>query len=262
MFSIKNLYDAIDAFAPFYLSDNEVKSGGYDNSGIILESQSEVNGVLFSLDLTEKAVKTAKKYGVNTIVTHHPAIYKPVKSLSANDGTTAAILLAANFRLNVLSAHLNLDAAERGIDFWLAKGLGAKEFSILYRDGDKCGYGREFTVNATLNDLKKRVKENFSTDKIIIYGEKGKTIKNCACFCGGGSEYALNAVKSGKTDAELIVTSDMPHHVIKELTEYGKSIIILPHYVAEEYGFNKFYQELSSCLKNVKTYYFYDKRFI
>lgn len=262
MFSVKNLYDTIDGFAPFCLSDHEVAAGGYDNSGIIVKSHDEVKGVLFSLDLSEYAVKAAKRYSCDTIVTHHPAVYHPVKNLSEDDKTTAAVLLAVKSNMNVVSAHLNLDAAENGIDFWLAKGLGANEFSIIFRDGDKCGYGREFTVNATLNDMKKRVKENFSSSKIIAYGEQNKIIRKCASFCGGGSDYALKAVKCGKTDAELIVSSDMPHHVLKELTEYGKSIIILPHYVAEEFGFKKFYQTISPCLNGVKTYYFYDKRFI
>ena len=262
MFDLEGLYAAVDKFAPFSLSEEMVKRGEYDNSGVIIKNHSQVKAVLFSLDLSETAVKKAFSLSCDTVITHHPAIYYPIKSLSVDDKTTAALLAAAKKGLNVISAHLNLDSAENGIDFFLAQGLGAKSCGIIDRLSENCGYGREFTVNATLFEMKKRIKENFKTDKIIVYGKNGNRVKTCASFCGGGSGHALDYVKNGKTDADLIISSDMPHHVIKELTEYGKSIIILPHYVAEEYGFRKFYERISSELPDeIKSFYFYDKRF-
>ena len=110
--------------------------------------------------------------------------------------------------------------------------------------------------------MKKRIKQNFNTDKISVYGKRGYVAKKCASFCGGGAGYALTQVKEGKTDADLIITSDMPHHIIKELTEYGKSIIIIPHYCAEEYGFKAFYEKLSQKFSGkADSFYFFDKRF-
>ena len=90
MFSIKKLYNAVDGYAPFAISDEMVKRGEYDNSGIIIKSHDEVKAVLFSLDLSEEAVKTAKRLSCDTIVTHHPAVYYPVKSLSEDDTGAAA----------------------------------------------------------------------------------------------------------------------------------------------------------------------------
>ena len=262
MFSIKDLYGLIDGYAPFSLSEEMVRRGEYDNSGIILKSHDQVKAVLFSLDLSEDAVKTAKRLGCDTIVTHHPAVYYPVKNLSVDDKTTASLLAAAKNGSNVISAHLNLDAAVNGIDACLAKGLGAKSFRIIDILCEGCGYGREFSLRLPLNEIKKTIKQNFKTDKIIAYGKRGVTVLKVASFCGGGSSHALDYVKKGITDADLIVSSDMPHHVIKELTEYGKSIIIIPHYVAEEYGFKKFYEKISENLAGkVGSFYFYDKRF-
>lgn len=262
MFDINALYSKIDEFAPFSVSEQMIKLGEYDNSGIIIKSHEEVKSVLFSLDLSEAAVKKAKSLSCDTVVTHHPAIYYPVKSLKYDDKTTSSVLLAAKRNLNVLSAHLNLDAAENGIDYYLAKGLGADSYRIIDKLDGKHGYGREFAVSVSLSDIKKRIKENLKTDKFVSYGKNGNIIKKCASFCGGGAGHALEYVKAGKTDADLIISSDMPHHVIKELTEYGKSIIILPHYSAEEYGFKKFYEKISSELSGkVESFYFSDKRF-
>ena len=263
MFDIKELYSTVDAYAPFALSEKLIEKGDYDNSGLLIKTHDVVKGVLFSLDLSEESVKKAKRLNLDTIITHHPAIYHPVKSLSEDDKTSSAVLLAATKGLNVISAHLNLDVAAKGIDACLAQGLGAKSFKIIDDLDGENGYGREFNLNLTLAEIKKTVKSVFKTNKAIAYGKESRRLKKCACFCGGGAGYALGYVKSGKTDADLIVTSDMPHHVIKELTEYGKSIIILPHYVAEEYGFHKFYENISANLnEKIKTYYFYDKRFV
>lgn len=262
MFDINKLYEKIDEYAPFAISEEMIRRGEYDNSGIIIKTHDEINSVLFSLDLSERAVAEAKKLSCDTIVTHHPAIYYPVKSLSVDDKTTAALLKAAKYGMNVISAHLNLDAAKNGIDYYLSLGLGGKNCRIIDEISVNEGYGREFTADVSLNEMKKRIKDVFGTDKAITYGKRGAYVKNCASFCGGGAGHALDYVKKGMTDADLIVTSDMPHHIVKELTEYGKSIIILPHYVAEEYGFKKFYEKISDeIVGEVKSYYFSDKRF-
>lgn len=262
MYNLKNLYAVIDKLAPFSVSDEMVKQGEYDNSGIIIKSHDEIKSALFSLDLSEKAVSRAKSLSCDTVITHHPAIYHPVKSLSVDDKTTAAVLSAVKSGLNVISAHLNLDTAENGIDACLAEGLGAKSYRIIDMIDDRHGYGREFTVDATLSLMKKRIKENFGTSKITVYGKNRNAKLKCASFCGGGAGHAIDYVKHGLTDADLIITSDIPHHVLKELTEYGKSIIILPHYCAEEYGFKKFYEKVSAQVAGeIKTYYFSDKRF-
>lgn len=262
MFDINKLYAAVDKFAPFSVSEEMIRRGEYDNSGIIVKTHDNIKAVLFSLDLSEEAVKKAKRLSCDTIITHHPAIYYPVKSLSVDDKTTAAVILSAEKGLNVISAHLNLDAAEGGIDACLAECLGAKSYKIIDRLDEKHGYGREFAVNIALSEMKKRIKENLNTNKAVVYGKSGYVVKKCASFCGGGAGHALEYVKSGKTDADLIISSDMPHHIIKELTEYGKSIIILPHYPAEEYGFKKFYERVSSELPSeIKSFYFCDKSF-
>ena len=113
--------------APVALSDELcAKYGAYDNSGLILDCKEEVSGALFALDLTESVVNEARERGFNLIVTHHPAIYAPVKSISVGAGSpTAAVAKCMRAGISVISMHLNFDAAPRGIDGYLAEGLGA-----------------------------------------------------------------------------------------------------------------------------------------
>ena len=56
--------------APVALSDELCKKyGHYDNSGILVENEGEITGVLFSLDFTPEAAEEAVRRGCNLLVT-------------------------------------------------------------------------------------------------------------------------------------------------------------------------------------------------
>lgn len=261
MYKLKEFLKIMEEFAPLSLSYKMIERGDYDNSGIIVHNHDKVKSVLFSLDLSEEAVFCAIKEGADTIVTHHPAIYMPIKNLSST-GETKALLLAIKNNINVISMHLNLDVAENGIDKCLSECLGAKK-SVLLDVVDKgAGYGREFEVDKiSLTDFTKKLNEKLNTNKIISYGEK--EVKKIASFCGAGGSHAVSVLQNGVINADTIVTSDLQHHQLLALIEKGLNVIIIPHYIAEEYGFNKFYEfVLGKIDTQTKAYYFQDKRFM
>lgn len=259
MYSLEKFFSILDEYAPLIISQKMIEKGDYDNSGILIKCTDKVEKVLFSLDLSKNAVLSAVENGCDTIVTHHPAIYTPIKEM-AIDGQTAPVTLAVMNRLNVISMHLNLDMADLGIDYHLALALGGKKHKIIDFLDDKHGYGREFNHLSSFSDFVKELKIELSTDKIIAYGD-GK-VETVASFCGGGASHALDCVEKCRTNADTIVTSDMPHHVLKELVEREKKVVIIPHYASEDYGFNKFYSFVKEQTHGqVKTLYFEDRRF-
>lgn len=261
MYDIKAFLNTLESVAPLSLSQKMIENGCHDNSGIIVKAHAGVERVLFALDLSTASVKRALANKCDTIVTHHPAIYYPISELSM-DGDTSPLLQAVSNGVNVISMHLNLDIADRGIDHHLCLALGGESYRILFNVDESHGYGREFSVSGSLAQIVKNIKKDFSTRKVVVYGKPSAKITKIACFCGAGADDALKAVGNGLTDADLIVTSDMAHHQIKELVERGKNIVILPHYVAEEVGFKAFYQEITEKLNGeINTYYFDDKRF-
>ena len=259
MYKLKEYLTLLENFAPLYLSDKMIEKGAYDNSGIIVESHDCVEKVLFSLDLSMAAVCEAKARGCDTIITHHPAIYAPIKMLSVND-QTRALTEAVKLGLNVISMHLNLDVAREGIDYNLALALGAKEQTILDVIEDGAGYGREFLVDKIqLDELVEQLKGKLNTDKVITYGNG--SVKRVGTFCGAGGTDAVKAAQNGSL-ADVFITSDLAHHNLKELIELDKKVVIIPHYAAENYGFEKFYEyALNNCVK-AQAYYFTDKRFM
>lgn len=262
MLTLDGFLEILDKRAPLKYSKAFIARGDHDNSGIIVRASDRVNKVLFSLDLSVAAVTKASRLGCDTVVTHHPAIYTPIYELNAN-GSTRAVLAAAERKTNVVSMHLNLDAASGGIDESLCLGLGAKEFSIIDKLEENAGYGKEFyTEGLTLSQIKAEAKKVLGARRIITYGSAKREIKKIASFCGGGASNALKYIENGG-DAELIVTSDMPHHVIKEMIENGVCVMLLTHYAAENYGFKKYYERIAEDVnKNAQCFFFTDERFM
>ncbi|MDE7158533.1 MAG: Nif3-like dinuclear metal center hexameric protein, partial [Clostridiales bacterium] len=136
-----------------------------------------------SLDCSQRAAETAKKIGANCIFTHHPAIFQAIRSLQEGD----AVLECAKSGISILSAHLNLDCAEGGIDDSLMHGLGGKNAESVMHPLTTGGYGKVFTVeNTPLSTFAERIKKEFKTQRIVVYGDR--PVKRVASFCGAGMD--------------------------------------------------------------------------
>ena len=259
MYKISEILNVLEDFAPLSLSQKMIEKGSYDNSGLLVKTSDKAEKILFSLDLSDQAVSRAIELGCDTIITHHPAIYEPLKSLSITS-ENASLVLAIKNQINVISMHLNLDIADFGIDQLLCDGLGGKNVKILSLVDEKHGYGRCAEVKETsLDAFVQNVKQNFMSDKIIAYGNNA--VKNIASFCGGGASCAIECLD--KICADTYISSDFSHHHLKALIEGGKNVVIIPHYVSEQYGFNNFYALLTKKLEGkAQTFYFLDKRFM
>ena len=244
--------------APVSLSDEFCgKYRMYDNSGIIINCGCEVTGVLFTLDLTDKAVEKAKTLGFNLIVTHHPAIFGGISKFDLTANPQAKTLAECmKCGISVISMHLNFDAAPQGIDYFLCKGLGGDkaELSSPLSNG---GYGRVYSVaSTTFKDFVQKVKNEFSTQMLFTSGEEDKKVSRVASFCGAGcDEQNINFATTG--GADVFVSADMKHHEILALTQRGIAVIVLTHYASENYGFEKIYSKIKGGLK-VKSEYLTD----
>ena len=132
----------LERVAPVALSDEFCRVYKlYDNSGIIIDCGADINGAVFSLDLSSKAISRAEELGYNLIITHHPAIYGGISRINCGDPVAQCVKKG----ISVISMHLNFDAAPEGIDYHLMRGLGGETAELL-APIDGGGYGRAYTV--------------------------------------------------------------------------------------------------------------------
>jgi dinuclear metal center YbgI/SA1388 family protein len=244
---ITEFVNLLEKYAPLKLSSDFVKEiNGYDNSGVIVNLDKDITGVVFSLDLTDIAVDMAIKNGCNLIFTHHPAIYAPINKIDYN----SPIYKAINNGIGVVSFHLNLDCAINGIDYYLAKGLGANNQEIMISLGEKVGYGRVFDVKKqSFNCFVESFKLEFNSNKVLAYGNLNDEISSVASFCGSGLD---EEVIDKASSVDVLVSSDVKHHLIIKALSQGKKLMVITHYSSEFYGFKRFYENVKDEI-GVKT---------
>ncbi len=249
---LSEIYKLADSIAPKVLSDEFCKNyGAYDNSGLLVEADEEIRGILFTLDLTMAAIDEAIEKDCNLIVTHHPVIYGKIDHICLSDEKLLGGKLVKCLRkgISVLSMHLNLDVVNGGIDESLMEGIckaagaGMRSPTIMEPVANG-GYGRSYEVDAlTLGELARNIGREFESDRVVVYGDLSRKLTRVASCCGaGGDENGVAFAK--RTGADVIVSSDFKHHVVTMALEMGLAVIALTHYASENYGFEKYYEKI------------------
>lgn len=273
---LSDFYAAIEKYAPIgYSKEFCEKYGAYDNSGILIDCGGEVSKAVFALDLSEEAVTFAVSVGADTIVTHHPAIYGKLAALKKGSAESGAVFAAIRQGVSVIGAHLNLDAAQGGIDESLAQGVRVAAVAANGEkrptqgendraDGEKkmytfsCGaggYGRVYDVTeCTAGKLKEAFDETFGGKHTLLFADAGKKIGRVASFCGAGADEE-SAAFAEENGADLLISSDIKHHILKRLTDRGIAVLAPTHYACESYGFYQFYQKIVKATGIVCEYF-------
>ncbi len=255
MLSVNELLLKIEKVAPLSLSGEYCKKfGSYDNSGVIVDCGNDVRGVLFTLDLTPTAVNRAIELGYNCIVTHHPAIFGGIKNIVTTRNPLAnSIARCIKNDISIISMHLNMDVAERGVDHHLMCALGGKDATVL-EELSSGGYGRLFKIEpTTANKIDKKARQTLRTNRTILY-DLGGSISKVISFCGAGS--SDNAVALAIANkADLFVSAEIKHHHLLTLIQSGICVLQLTHYASENYSFETIFNDIKNWLEIPSEYY-------
>jgi len=123
---IKEICTYLDSWAPPAYAES------YDNVGLLVgDPQSEVTGIMVSLDCTEQVVKEATEQGCNLIVSHHPILFKGLKSLTGKNYVERTVIKALKEDIALYAIHTNLDSVDSGVNHKIASLLSLKNTSIL-----------------------------------------------------------------------------------------------------------------------------------
>jgi dinuclear metal center YbgI/SA1388 family protein len=123
---IKELTAALEAWAPRSLQED------YDNCGMqVGDPEAEVSSALVCLDCTEAVVEEAARLGCGLIISHHPVIFRGLKSLSGGGYVERTVLAAIKHGVALYAIHTNLDNVITGVNAEIADRLGAKVVRVL-----------------------------------------------------------------------------------------------------------------------------------
>ncbi len=105
---------------------------GFDNCGVqVGDVKQNVTGILISLDCTEEIIDEAIDLGYNLIVSHHPLIFKPIKSLTGKNYNERILLKAIKNDIVIYGIHTNLDHHLEGVNAEIARRIGVLNPRIL-----------------------------------------------------------------------------------------------------------------------------------
>lgn len=109
----------MESIAPISLAEN------WDNSGLQVGSRDqEVKSIRIALDPTPDVVDAVCQSNADMLITHHPLIFTPVKSIDVNSPIGYVIRRLIQHQVALYSAHTNLDAAIGGVNDVLANRIG------------------------------------------------------------------------------------------------------------------------------------------
>ncbi len=217
--TVKEVYDYINSFAPFG------KQCEWDNSGLVVGNfNAKVGKIGIVLDITTDAVKFAAENGIDLIISHHPVIFRAVKTFYADD---PAYLLARN-GISAICAHTSLDIAKGGVNDALAAVLGFENTCNLTEDGETAMIRVAEADGICSEELATLVAEKLSTCASVA--DSGKKINKIALCGGAGGDFLGDVISAG---CDAYITGEAKHHEFLQALESGITLIATGHFETE-----------------------------
>lgn len=123
---LRTITDALESWAPRALQEP------YDNCGLqVGDPSAEITSALICLDCTPAVVEEAVVKGCQLIISHHPVIFKGLKSLAGNGHVERTLRAALQHGVALYAIHTNLDNVINGVNGEIAERLGLKALHVL-----------------------------------------------------------------------------------------------------------------------------------
>lgn len=125
---IRDVQNVIERWAPRTIAWEK------DNVGLAIgNTETQLRGILVALDVTERTVAEAAKRRANLLISHHPLLFRPIRSIRPDDQTGRCVEALLREKIALYSAHTNLDFTRGGTSFALAAALGLHKVDFLVK---------------------------------------------------------------------------------------------------------------------------------
>lgn len=234
---LNELARLIDAVAPFELAEP------WDNVGLQIGSPlRSARHVMFALEITPAVIKEAARKKADTLITHHPLIFKPMKQVDESVAVHKLVAEMIRHGLSMIAAHTNLDASPRGTNAVLAEMIGLKFDGPLFparlksprpgREDERWGLGAKvrLTKPLTLETLAHRLKRAVGCPAVSMVGEPRRKVRQIAICTGAGTEI-VRMLPPGEFDA--LITGEINHHGALDAATAGLAVLCGGHFETE-----------------------------
>ena len=230
--TVQHLYDLINRIAPFETQAE------FDNSGFLVGSASQkVDTVLFALDVTDAVIDEAVSCGAQLIVTHHPMMFSPLRTLTDSDCEGRMIRRLVRENISLIAAHTNLDKAPGGINDTLADYCGL--IGVSGEGFFRCGMlPAPMTASGYAEELRDRL-----GSAVRLMGPEDTVIRKIGLCSGSGSDEWPSAAEAG---CDAFISGEIKHHHALAMADSGIVALECGHFATENPGI----RALAAALQN------------
>ena len=223
--TIRELYAFLEEKIPRSLSCD------WDNDGLMVcaNDKAEVKRVLVALDITAAVAEQAIKEGYDLVVSHHPLIFHPLKSVAVGETIANKVIRLLTSGISAMSFHTRLDAVGGGVNDVLANAVGLCDVTPFGKDGEEIGRIGNLPQPMTLKNFAALVKDATGA-KYVQISDGGKLVSRVAVLGGGGAGESGAAAAAG---ADTYLTGDLRHDQLTEAPERGMNLVQGGHFFTE-----------------------------
>ena len=221
--TVNELYAKLNALIPSSLSCE------WDNDGLMCcpDGAREAKKALVCLDVTADAVRKAIDGGFDVIISHHPFIFKGLKSVTENDFIPKKAMELIRAGISVMSFHTRLDATCGGVNDKLASILGIEDTQPF---GEGIGRIGKLGTETDAQTFAKKVKEVLGAPAVFL-ADLGKKVKRVAVLGGSGDDFISEAIMLG---ADAYVSGELGHHPMTDAPDMNITLIEAGHFYTEQ----------------------------
>ncbi|AFM98533.1 NGG1p interacting factor 3 [Encephalitozoon hellem] len=204
--SIQEVGKAIGRFASLRRAKTD-----WDNVGVIVDSGSQNNKILLTIDLTEPVLEECIELGAKNIVAYHPIIFKAIKKLGSKE---SVVIECIKNGISVFTPHTALDPLMNTYVYNLINN-GA----FLYKKN--CGPN-----TSTIRNAISILKEKSGMENFRICLARGHTMESIPEYMhvGVGATFRNIPLKNS-----IVVTGEMNHHDLLSCIANNATVILMEH---------------------------------
>ena len=235
--TVKEVYERLNERIPEDLRES------WDNDGLMCSSDDsqEVRRTLITLDITEEIVDYAVQNKFDLIVSHHPLIFHPLKSVTENDHVSRKVITLIKNDISVISLHTRADKVKGGVNDTLCDILGIRN-AVPFGEGFLGRIGN-LDEELTMEDFSYLLKGLLDCDGVKV-ADACIPVQRVAVVGGDGKDFVEDALKAG---ADTYVSGRISYNIMTEASEMGMNMIEAGHFFTE-HPVTQFFQHILNDL--------------
>ena len=230
--TVGQILKLIDQRAPF------ASASEWDAVGLqIGDITRQISNVAVVHEITDRVVEEVVAAKADLVVTYHPLVFEPLRSVIAGPGQKGRAFTLLEERIAVVAVHTNWDAALGGTSDSLAAALNIHSTdpfaSALTGSGETHWLGRCGRFGGTVDDLVDLVRKRLGARVRVSGPKKDRVLGRVAVLPGAGGSFAQKALLAG---ADAFVTGDVTHHQARLIADHRAVVVDAGHTPTERPG--------------------------